>query len=673
MLSWLEVAPSVVATVSMDQSIGPPAVSEPEPVVAVSVLPVMVVAAVSDAEPFAATEPSVATPLTRTVCASTRPLSALTVTLPGSTPAPVLAICLNATFWLACRVCVPPLLAVFNVMLSWLEVAPSVVATVSMDQSIAPPAVSEPEPWVAVSVLPVMLVPAVSDAEPLAETEPSVTTPLTRTVCASTKPLSALTVTLPGSTPAPVLAICLNATFWLACRVCVPPLLAVFNVMLSWLEVTPSVVATVSMDQSIGPPAVSEPEPVVAVSVLPVMLVPAVSEAEPLAETEPSVTTPLTRTVCASTKPLSALTVTLPGSIPAPVAMSCLNATFWLACRVCVPPLLAVFNVMLSWLEVAPSVVATVSMDQSIAPPAVSEPEPLVAVSVLPVMLVPAVSDAEPLAETEPSVTTPLTRPVCASTKPLSALTVTLPGSTPAPVLAICLNVTFWLACRVWVPPLLAVFNVMLSWLEVTPSVVATVSMDQSIGPPAVSEPEPVVAVSVLPVMLVPAVSEAEPLAETEPSVTTPLTRTVCASTKPLSALTVTLPGSTPAPVLVICLNVTFWLACSVCVPPLVAVFNVMLSWLEVAPSVVAVLSVDQSIGPPAVSEPEPLVAVNVLPVIAVPAVSDAEPLAETEPSVTTPLTGTVCASTKPLSALTVTLPGSTPAPVLAICLNVTF
>ena len=129
-------------------------------------------------------------------------------------------------------VCVPPLSAVAKVMLPAVALAPSVVAAVSVVQSIAPWAISDAAPVAAVSVLPVMVVPAVSEAEPWAATEPCVATPLTGTVCASTKPLSAVTLTLPGSRPAPLVVIWLKVTFWLAWMVCVPPLSALPILML---------------------------------------------------------------------------------------------------------------------------------------------------------------------------------------------------------------------------------------------------------------------------------------------------------------------------------------------------------------------------------------------------------------------------------------------------------
>ena len=62
-----------------------------------------------------------------------------------------------------------------------------------------------------------MLVPAaISLAEPLAETEPSVGTPPDITVCARMKPLSAATLMLPTSPLLPVAASDLNVTFWVA-------------------------------------------------------------------------------------------------------------------------------------------------------------------------------------------------------------------------------------------------------------------------------------------------------------------------------------------------------------------------------------------------------------------------------------------------------------------------
>ena len=92
---------------------------------------------------------------------------------------------------------------------------------------------------------------------------------------------------------------------------------------------------------------------------------------------------------------------------------------------------------------------------------------------------------------------------------------------------------TLPLACSVWLPPLCAVFSVMLLPVELIPSVVPAVSAVQSMSPAARSDAEPVVAASVVPVMVVAAVSEAEPWAETEPTAVTPPVTTVCARTKP--------------------------------------------------------------------------------------------------------------------------------------------
>ena len=116
------------------------------------------------------------------------------------------------------------------------------------------------------------------------------------------------------------------------------------------------------------------------------------------------------------------------------------------------------------------------------------------------------------------------------------------------PLAAGWLNVTFWLACRVWLPPLCAVLSVMLSPVELIPSVVPAVSAVQSIRPAPVNAAKPVVVDSVRPVMSVPAISVADPLAATEPCVATPPTVTVCARMKPLSAVTLILPVSPVMP-----------------------------------------------------------------------------------------------------------------------------
>src|SRR5260221_14733928 len=83
-------------------------------------------------------------------------------------------------------------------MLLPVEVTPRAAATFSVFQFTAPFAYSEPAPVVAVSVLPVIVLPAVSDAERLAATEPCVVTRPAVTVCARMKPLLAVTLMSPA-------------------------------------------------------------------------------------------------------------------------------------------------------------------------------------------------------------------------------------------------------------------------------------------------------------------------------------------------------------------------------------------------------------------------------------------------------------------------------------------
>ncbi|MEY9430036.1 hypothetical protein ABH975_005351 [Bradyrhizobium ottawaense] len=312
------------------------------PAVAVRLCPVFAPAAISLAEPWAETEPSVGAPPEITVCARMKPLSALTLTLPASPLMPVAVNALKVTLSWAWMVCVPPLCAVWKVMLPCPAVATSVVPTLRTFQLIGPAAVSRPEPVEAASVLPLMVVAATRLAEPWAETEPIVVAPPEVTVCARMKPVSAVTLMLPASPLMPVAVSALKVTLSRARMVSVPPLCAVWKVMPPWLAVAPSVVPTLRTFQLIGPAAVSRPEPVEAASVLPLMVVAATRLAEPWAETEPYVVTPPDVTVCARMKPVSAVTLMLPTSPLLPVAASDLNVTFWVAWTICEPLLSAV-------------------------------------------------------------------------------------------------------------------------------------------------------------------------------------------------------------------------------------------------------------------------------------------------------------------------------------------
>ncbi|WFU70014.1 hypothetical protein [Bradyrhizobium sp. CB2312] len=150
-------------------------------------------------------------------------------------------------------------------------------------------------------------------------------------------PVAAMMPTAPASLGAPSVVSWLNVTFCRACKVMLPPLWAVSSVMLLPLEVIASEAPASSVFQFTRPPPVIAPEPVAAVSTLPVLVVPALSEAEPLAATEPCVAVPFTRTVCARTNPLVAVTAILPASVLAPVAARLLKVMFWPARMVCVP------------------------------------------------------------------------------------------------------------------------------------------------------------------------------------------------------------------------------------------------------------------------------------------------------------------------------------------------